>query len=99
MRTLAEEHVDVECAPVNVREAHPGECLHSLKNYEEKKALPSLVKPRYNEHRRALLHTHDGNFHRAYGMMPNILYVTRPEGTIHYRCDWATTEDLDAALS
>ncbi len=32
-------------------------------------------------------------------MMPNILYVIRPDGTIHYRCNWATAEDLRSALA
>jgi len=99
MKTLAEKHSDVEWVLVYVREAHPGERLHQHKNYEEKKAAASLVKPRYNEHRRVLVDTHEGDFHKAYGMMPNILYVVRPDGTIHYRCNWATAEDLDTALT
>ena len=89
----------MEWVLVYVREAHPGDRLHQHKNYEEKKAASKLVKPRYNGHRRVLVDTHDGDVHKAYAMMPNILYVVRPDGTIHYRCNWATAEDLDKALT
>lgn len=99
MKDLRAEFPDVEFLMIYVREAHPGERLHQHKNYDEKKAAAKLVKPRYQEHRRVLVDTHEGDFHRKYGMMPNILYVIRPDGTVHYRCNWATAEDLRTALT
>jgi hypothetical protein len=36
--------------------------------------------------------------HRAYGVMPNVIYVINPEGVVHYRCNWATADGLAEAL-
>ena len=99
MKNMEEEYPDVKFLLIYVREAHPGERLGAHKNWEEKLAAAKLVKPRYNEHRQVLVDGVDGEFHRQYGMMPNILYVIRPDGTIHYRCNWATADDLRSALA
>ena len=98
MAGVAKDFPDVEFLLVYVREAHPGERLHQHKDYDEKVKAAKLLKPRYNENRRILVDTYEGDFHRAYGAMPNILYVIRPDGTIHYRCNWATVESLREAL-
>ena len=98
MGAVAKNFPDVEFLLVYVREAHPGERLHQHKNYDEKVRAAKLLKPRYGENRRVLVDTYEGEFHRAYGAMPNILYVIRPDGTIHYRCNWATVDSLREAL-
>lgn len=99
MEKVAKDFPDVEFLLVYVREAHPGERLHQHKDYDEKVKAAKLLKPRYAEHRRVLVDTYEGEFHRAYGAMPNILYVIRPDGTIHYRCNWATVDSLREALA
>ncbi len=99
MKGIENEYPDVEFLVIYVREAHPGERLHQHKNFEEKLAAARLLKPRYGEHRRILVDSHEGGFHRMYGMMPNILYVIRPDGKIHYRSNWATAGRLRAALA
>ncbi len=99
MKSIQDDFPDVVFFLVYVREAHPGERLHQHRRYEEKKKAAGLLKPRYREHRRVLVDTHEGDFHRTYGMMPNILYVIRPDGTVHYRSNWATAEGLRTALT
>jgi len=99
MKGIEEEFPDVKFLMIYVREAHPGERLGAHKNWEEKLAAAKLVKPRYSEHRQVLVDGVEGEFHRQYGMMPNIIYVIRPDGTIHYRCNWATADDLRSALT
>ncbi len=98
MEALRAEHPDVEFVVIYVREAHPGERLHQHKNLEEKIAAARLLQPRYDENRRVLVDNHAGDFHRAYGMKPNVIYVVRPDGTVHYRCDWAHVDGLREAL-
>ena len=98
MEGIAADYPDVVFLVIYVREAHPGERLHQHKSFDEKLTAARMLKPRYSEHRRVLVDSHDGDFHRAYGAMPNILYVIRPDGTIHYRCNWATPERLRDAL-
>jgi hypothetical protein len=99
MKGIEEDNPDVEFLVIYVREAHPGERLHQHKDFEEKLAAARFLKPRYSEHRRILVDSHNGDFHRSYGMMPNILYVIRPDGKIHYRCNWATANRLIDALA
>jgi alkyl hydroperoxide reductase subunit AhpC len=98
MKEIAEEMSDVEFVVVYVREAHPGERLGQHNNMEEKINAAKIIAPRYGEHRRVLVDNYDGDFHRAYGAMPNVVYVIRPDGTIHYRCNWAAPHKVKEAL-
>ncbi len=99
MKEIEAEFPDVEFLLVYVREAHPGERLGPHQNFDEKIEAAKLVAPRYGEHRRVLVDNLEGDFHRAYGAMPNVLYITRPDGKIHYRCNWATPAAVREALS
>ena len=98
MRKIVDEHKDVEFIVVYVREAHPGERLGQHKNMEEKFEAAKLVSPRYGEHRRVLVDNYTGDFHKAYGAMPNVVYVIRPDGRIHYRCNWTAPQKVREAL-
>ena len=99
MKQLETDFPDVTFLVLYVREAHPGERLHQHQSTDEKIAAAKLLKPRYGEHRRILVDSLGGDFHRSFGAMPNILYVIRPDGTIHYRCNWATADKLREALT
>ena len=90
MKKVRAEHPDVEFLLIYVREAHPGERLHQHKNFDEKIKAAKLLKPRYKEDRRVLVDSIDGDFHKAYGMLPNILYIIRPDGKVHCRVNWST---------
>jgi len=98
MKDVAAEFPDVEFVLIYVREAHPGERMGPHKSMDEKFKAARLVAPRYGEFRRVLVDTLDGDFHRAYGAMPNVVYVIRPDGTIHYRCNWAAPHLIREAL-
>ena len=99
MKEIEGEFTDVEFLLVYVREAHPGERLGPHKQFEDKIKAAKLVAPRYAEHRRVLVDNFGGDFHRAYGTMPNVVYIIRPDGKIHYRCNWATPAAVREALS
>lgn len=99
MRELCAEFPDVEFLVVYVREAHPGERLSQHKTFEDKKKAAELLKPRYDEFRTVLLDSLDGEMHRLYGLMPNIVYIINPEGIVHYRCNWATIDGVREALT
>ena len=99
MEDLRAEHPDVEFVVIYVREAHPGERLHQHRNFDEKVAAAKILKLRYNENRRVLVDDHEGSFHQPYGMKPNVSYVIRPDGVVHYRCDWAHVDGLKDALA
>ena len=98
MKEIVDEFGDVEFVLVYVREAHPGERLGPHQNVEEKINAARLVAPRYGEHRRVLVDNLNGDFHRAYGAMPNVVYIFRPDGTVHYRCNWTAPSLVRKAL-
>ena len=98
MAKLREAHPDVKFLVIYVREAHPGERLHQHRNFDDKLAAAKILKPKYDENRQILLDSHDGAFHRVYGMKPNFIYAIRPDGVVHYRCDWAHVDGLKDAL-
>lgn len=98
MKDVAAEFPDVEFLMVYVREAHPGERLGPHKSIDDKFRAARLVTPRYGEFRRILVDNIDGDFHRAYGAMPTVVYVIRPDGIVHYRCNWAAPHLIAAAL-
>lgn len=99
MKELVGEFPDVKFVVVYVREAHPGERMGPHQNMDEKMAAAKLVAPRYGEFRRVLVDNLDGDFHRAYGSMPNVVYIIRPDGKIHFRCNWAAPSMMRDALS
>lgn len=99
MRQLREEFPDVEFLLVYVREAHPGERLGQHKSFDEKFEAAHLLPSKYKEDRKVLIDTLDGDMHRAYGVMPNVVYIIRPDGTVHYRCNWATVDGVREALA
>ena len=99
MKDVKAEFPDVEFLMIYVREAHPGERLGPHQNFDEKLKAAKLVAPRYGEHRRVLVDSVDGDFHKLYGFMPNVVYIIRPDGRIHYRCNWATPAAVREALN
>ena len=98
MDQLRAQYPDVNFLVVYVREAHPGERLHQHRHLDEKIAAAKILKPKFKESRQILVDSHDGDFHRFYGAKPNLLYMIRPDGVIHYRCDWAHASGLQEAL-
>jgi len=98
MKEVEAEFPDVQFLLAYVREAHPGERLGEHQSMDEKLAAARLVKPRYGEHRKVLVDNIEGSFHRAYGAMPNVTYIIRPDGTIHYRTNWTAPQMVRAAL-
>lgn len=99
MREIEGQFSDVKFLLIYVREAHPGERLGPHKDMGDKIKAAKLVAPRYGEHRQVLIDNLSGDFHRAYGAMPNVLYILRPDGKVHYRCNWATPAAVHNALN
>ena len=98
MKDVVKNYPDVDFITVYVREAHPGERLGPHKSMDDKFGAAKKIGPRYGEFRRVLVDNLDGDFHRAYGAMPNVVYIIRPDGKIHYRCNWAAPHLIEKAL-
>lgn len=99
MDQLAHEFPDVEFLLIYVREAHPGERLHQHDNAAEKARAARILPAKYGEKRRILIDSIDGDMHRSYGAMPNLVYIINPQGIVHYRCDWTLIEGVRNALN
>ncbi len=99
MKEVIADFPDVEFLLIYVREAHPGERLHQHRSIDEKMAAAKLVAPRYQESRKVLVDSINGGYHLAHGAMPNTCYIVRPDGVIHYRCNWTTVDGIREALS
>lgn len=66
---------------------------------EAKRQNANRVLTEEPEHRKVLIDTLDGEVHRAYGSMPNIVYVISPSGKVRYRSDWNNLPRLEQVLS
>ncbi len=99
VRRLRDKYPDVEFLLVYVREAHPGSRLGPPETQEEKLALGRQLKQIYKEPREVLVDTLDGDMHRRYGALPNMVYVIDPRGRVVYRCDWAFPKNIDRVLA
>ena len=99
MAKLVAANPDVEFVMVYVRESHPGGRISAHKDLIEKIAAASTLPGAIDERRRILVDSTDGTMHRAYGELPNSIYVINPQGTVIYRCDWNYIEGISAVLT
>ena len=97
MENFSKEYPDVEFLLIYVREAHPGERMNQHVTVDDKSTAARCLPARYGEKRRILIDTLEGDMHRAYGAMPNLVYIINPDGIVHYRCDWAFVEGVRGA--
>jgi hypothetical protein len=91
--------LDVEFLLVYVREAHPGARLGPHETDGQKVAMAEKLREFYGEPRKILIDNIDGDMHKAYGELPNMVYVINPEGKVIYRCNWAFPRNIDRVLA
>jgi hypothetical protein len=82
-----------------VREPHPGEHYGPHQTFEQK--LQYARDCSAQDHIRTPLVVDDlaGTVHRAYGMLPNMIYVLDREGRVVYKAMWTDHDDLSATLA
>ena len=95
---LREKYEDVEWLLAYVREAHPGGNRPAHQDMTQKIALAKSLKGDFGEMRTVAVDTLNGDMHRAYGSLPNMVYVLNPEGEVVYRCDWLSVPELESVL-
>lgn len=95
---LQQKYPDIEWLVVYVREAHPGSRRPAHQDMAQKLELSRSLQKDYGEARTIVADNLSGDMHRAYGSLPNMVYVLNPEGEVAYRCDWLTVEALDKVL-
>ena len=80
---------------VYVREAHPGENFPHHASMEQKilhaNKLPELENVRIP----ILVDDLEGTTHKAYGLLPNMIYLIDREGVVVYKSDWTDAHELE----
>lgn len=99
MKKLEAKYPDVEFLLIYVREAHPGARLGPHENDAQKIEMAEKLREFYNEPRKILVDDVNGTMHKAYGELPNMVYIINPEGQVIYRSDWAFPKRIDKVLA
>lgn len=85
---------DFEFFIVYAREAHPGENFPHHRSYEQKLAHAGKLKDLERVEIPILVDDFQGSAHRAYGLLPNMVYLIDREGTVVYKSDWTDAEEI-----
>ena len=98
IKELQVKYPDVEFLLVYVREAHPGSRLGPHQSNGQKIERAEKLQQFYDEPRKILIDDLQGKMHKAYGELPNMVYIIDPDGRIIYRSDWAFPKRIDKIL-
>lgn len=80
---------------VYVREAHPGENFPHHTSLEQKLAHARKLRDLEKIKLPILVDDLKGTTHRAYGLLPNMIYLIDREGVVVYKSDWTDGVELD----
>lgn len=80
---------------VYVREAHPGENYPHHTSPEQKLAHARKLRELEGVKIPILVDDLLGSVHRAYGLLPNMIYLIDRDGTVVYKSDWTDAAELD----
>ncbi len=84
---------------IYTREAHPGEIRPHHTNFEQKLDQARAFQEEYHVQRPILVDSLDGAAHRAYGSLPDMLYlVGKRNRLIWFRADWTDADTLKLIL-
>ncbi|HAV07708.1 MAG TPA: hypothetical protein DEF12_10300 [Rhodobacteraceae bacterium] len=97
MERLAE--IDgVSSAVLYVREAHPGANIQSHKSFEDKMGCATRLTTKEGESRTVFVDGLEGKAHKAYGSMPNAVFIINKNGCVVYRAEWNNPSATRKAL-
>jgi len=99
MQDMVARFPDLNFVVLYVREAHPGERTPQHRSQSAKLDTAIRSKARHGEGRATLVDTLDGAAHKAYGAMPNSIFVIDTDGTILYRSIWNNTDRIGEILA
>ncbi|MEM9561094.1 MAG: deiodinase-like protein [Actinomycetota bacterium] len=99
METLTTEFDNVDSVVLYVREAHPGVLIPTHATYEDKTACATRLKEEDGETRTVLVDTIDGDAHKAYGSMPNAVYIIDQQGRVRFKSPWNNARATHKALA
>lgn len=80
---------------VYVREAHPGENFPHHSSFEQKLAHARKLRELENVSLPILIDDMEGSTHKAYGLLPNMIYLIDRDGIVVYKSDWTDAYELE----
>jgi peroxiredoxin len=98
MGGLEHEFEQVTSAVLYVREAHPGALVKAHQNFEEKQSCALRLKEQDNEGRTILVDDFEGGTHKAYGAMPNAVFIINRDGIVVFRAEWNNPSAVRKAI-
>ncbi len=100
MEDMARRYADraVRSVFLYTREAHPGEDYRHHVTMDDKRHHAQAFKEHSNIARSILMDDVEGTAHRAYGMLPNMVWIIGRGGVVYYRAAWTDAADVESAL-
>ena len=98
MSTLQDEFPQISSVILYVREAHPGQDIPMHKNLDDKLNCAQLLRDDDGEKRTIIVDDIDGSAHKAYGSMPNAVFIINKNGCVVFRAGWNNGEATRSAL-
>ncbi|MBL4769170.1 MAG: redoxin domain-containing protein [Rhodobacteraceae bacterium] len=98
MGGLEGEFNQVTCTVLYVREAHPGSEIKSHQTIKDKQSCALRLKEQDNETRLILVDDFEGDAHKAYGSMPNSVFIINQSRTVVFRAQWNNPSAVRNAL-
>ncbi len=80
---------------IYVREAHPGENFPHHTSFEQKLAHARKLKELEGVKIPILVDDLQGTTHKAYSLLPNMVYLVDRDGMVVYKSDWTDAVELD----
>lgn len=103
MESLGADDPRVSKAVLYVREAHPGAGIPQHRDFDTKRGCARRLQQEDGETRLVLVDDMEGTAHRAYGGMPNTVFIINRSGCVVFRAQWnnasATRAAVDAILN
>lgn len=98
MMTLQDEFPQISNSILYVREAHPGQEIPMHKDLDDKLNCAQLLRDADGEKRTIIVDDIEGSAHKAYGSMPNAVFIINKHGCVVFRAGWNNGEATRAAL-
>ncbi|MDE3077770.1 MAG: hypothetical protein KGJ86_20305 [Chloroflexota bacterium] len=100
MNRLHAEYRDkgFEFLTIYVREPHPGEHYHEHRSWDEKVRYARDCREQDGIQNPLLVDDLEGTVHRAYGELPNMVFVVAKDGRVVYKAMWTNHDEIRAVL-
>lgn len=87
-----------EFLTVYVREPHPGEHYPHHTSWEQKLRYARQCREEDGIETTLLVDDLEGTVHRAYGTLPNMVYIVDKDGKIAYKAMWTDHQEIEQVL-